>query len=227
MNYKIRISEVNKEDSRAKAYATVVFGDSLVVRNIAIVEKKDGNGVFVSMPSQKTSEVDEYNNNVYKDICNPITADFQQEFSGAILKAYEMKKAGTLDKDGLEIGNPGEVLAFKVRVTPYERNGSNIRGFASVYLEDSFVIGSVNIINGRNGEFISMPAYKARTGAKDGESVYHDIVYPITKEFREQLYGEILNTYHEKKQEKAQAVRESVKSESRPTETKVENTPFR
>ena len=44
MNYKIRISEVNKSDSKAekasasaKAYATVVFGDSLVVRNIAIV----------------------------------------------------------------------------------------------------------------------------------------------------------------------------------------------
>lgn len=227
MNYKIRISEVNKEDSRAKAYATVVFGDCLVVRNIAIVEKKDGTGVFVSMPSQKTSEVDEYNNNVYKDICNPITAEFQQEFSGAILKAYEMKKAGDLDKDGLEIGNPGEPLSFKVRVTPYERNGSNIRGFASIYLDDSFVIGSVNIINGRNGEFVSMPAYKARAGAKDGESAYHDIVYPITKEFREQLYGEILNTYHEKKQEKAQAVKETVKSEFRPVQEKEENTPFR
>lgn len=227
MNYKIRINEVNKEDSKTKAYATVVFGDSLVVRNIAIVERKDGNGVFVSMPSQKTSEVDEHNNNVYKDICNPITADFQQEFSGAILKAYEMKKAGTLDKEWLEIGAPKDELAFKVRVTPYERDGSNIRGFASVYLEDSFVISNISIVNGRNGEFVSMPAYKASNKAKGGESAYHDIVYPITKEFREQLYGEILNTYHEKKQEKAQAVKEAVKSESRPVQEKVENTPFR
>ena len=96
MNYKIRISEVNKEDSKAKAYATVVFGDSLVVRNIAIVEKKDGQGMFVSMPSQRTSEVDEYNNPVYKDIVNPITSEFQQEFSGAILEAYEQKKALSL-----------------------------------------------------------------------------------------------------------------------------------
>lgn len=227
MNYKIRISEVNKEDSRAKAYATVVFGDSLVVRNIAIVERKDGNGVFVSMPSQKTGEVDEYNNNVYKDICNPITADFQHEFSGAILKAYEMKKAGDLDKDGLEIGNPRETLAFKVRVTPYEKDGSNIRGFASVYLDDSFVISSVNIINGRNGEFVSMPAYKEQARDKGGDSEYHDIVFPITREFREQLYGEILNTYHERKQEKVQAVKKSVKSESRSVEEKLENTPFR
>ena len=227
MNYKIRISEVNKEDSRAKAYATVVFGDSLVVRNIAIVEKKDGSGVFVSMPYQKTNEVDEYNNNVYRDICNPITADFQQELSGAILKAYDMKKAGNLDKDGFEIGNQGEALAFKVRVTPYERDGSNIRGFASVYLDDSFVISNISIVNGRNGEFVSVPAYKVQARGKGGDSEYHDIVFPITKDFREQLYGEILNSYYEKKQEKAQAAKESVKSESRPVEEKTENTPFR
>ena len=154
MNYKIRINEVNKEDSRAKAYATVVFSDSLVVRNIAIVERKDGNGVFVSMPSQKTKEVDENNNSVYKDICNPITAEFQQEFTGFILKAYEMKKEGSLEKEGLSVGSGEERLPFKVRVTPYEREGSNIRGFASVYLNDSFVVGSISIINGRNGEFV-------------------------------------------------------------------------
>lgn len=33
-------------------------------------------------------------------------------------------------------------------------------------------------------------AYKASTKAKAGESLYRDIVYPITKEFREQLHGE-------------------------------------
>lgn len=227
MNYKIRINEVNREDSKTKAYATVVFGDSLVVRNIAIVERKDGNGVFVSMPSQKTKEVDENNNSVYKDICNPITAEFQQEFTGFILKAYEMKKEGSLEKEGLSVGSGEERLPFKVRVTPYEREGSNIRGFASVYLNDSFVVGSISIINGRNGEFVSMPAYKASNKAKGGESAYHDIVYPITKEFREQLYGEILNTYHEKKQEKAQAVKDAVKSEIRPVQELEENTPFR
>ena len=37
MNYNIKISEVNKETSKVKAYATVVFGNSLVVRNIAVV----------------------------------------------------------------------------------------------------------------------------------------------------------------------------------------------
>ncbi len=171
-------------------------------------------------------EVDEYHNNVYKDICNPITSEFQQEFSGSIIKAYEMKKDGSLDKDGLEVGMAGQSLTFNVRVTPYEQEGSNIRGFASIYLDDSFVVSNVSIINGRNGEFVSMPAYKAAK-VKAGESAYRDIVYPITKEFREKLFGEILNVYHEKKQEKAQKVSDHVKSANVQAWDKAENTPFR
>ena len=226
MNYNIKISEVNKETSKVKAYATVVFGDSLVVRNIAIIEKKDGQGVFVSMPSQRTSDVDEFNNTVYKDICNPITAEFQQEFSGAVLEAYEQKKAGKLDKDGLTVGGSTGAPEFSVRVTPFEKEGSNIRGFASVYLEDSFVVSNVSIINGRNGEFISMPAYKSSTRARDGESSYKDIVYPITKEFREQLYGEILNEYHRKKEQKMPEAKEKTDQADKIPERK-EDTPFR
>ena len=85
------------------------------------------------------------------------------------------------------------------------------------------MVSNVSIINGRNGEFVSMPAYKAAK-VKDGESNYRDIVYPITREFREKLYGEILNVYHEKKHEKEQKSKEPVKSEIR---SKPDNTPFR
>ena len=135
-------------------------------------------------------------------------------------------KDGSLDKDGLEVGMVGQSLPFNVRVTPYEKEESNIRGFASIYLDDAFVVSNVSIINGRNGEFVSMPAYKAAK-VKASESAYCDIVYPITKEFREQLYGEILNTYHDRKQEKAQKTKETVKSETRTTEERREATPFR
>ena len=185
--------------------------------------------MFVSMPSQKTGDVDEFNNSIYKDICNPITAEFQQEFCGAILEAYEQKKTGKLDKDGLTVGENEEAPHFSVRVTPFERDGSNIniRGFASIYLEDCFVVSSVSIVSGRNGEFISMPAYKASTKARDGESAYRDIVYPITKEFREQLFGEILNVYHEKKEEKLSEAKEKTEKESKEAPQRKDNTPFR
>ncbi|MFR2213468.1 MAG: septation protein SpoVG family protein [Ruminococcus sp.] len=45
MKYTIKVNELNRE-SNIKAMATVVFGDSFKVGNIAIVQRKDG-GLFV------------------------------------------------------------------------------------------------------------------------------------------------------------------------------------
>ena len=53
MNYRINVFEVKGNDSNVKAYANVAFGESFVVRNIAIVERKDGEGLFVDMPSYR------------------------------------------------------------------------------------------------------------------------------------------------------------------------------
>ncbi len=50
MNYNIKITEAKNEKSKAKAYAMVVFDRKIAVRNISIIERKDGTGVFVSMP---------------------------------------------------------------------------------------------------------------------------------------------------------------------------------
>lgn len=225
MYYNIKISEVKNIDSKARAYATVVFGKSFAVKNIAIVEKKDGEGVFVSMPSLKSKDTDELGNPIYKEICNPITADFQKEFTGAILQAYELKKEGKLDKDGLVTGDESSDLNFRVSVTPYEKNGSNLRGLASLYLEDSFVISSITLINGKNGVFVSMPAYKASVPSKDGENTYHDIAYPITKELRAEVSKAILDEYHFKKNKQleeklgvGQDVPEETKSKTAETE---------
>lgn len=72
-----------------------------------------------------------------------------------------------------------------------------------------------------------MPAYKASTKAKAGESLYRDIVYPITKEFREQLYGELLNVYHEKKEQQVKEAKENVATQDKTKQEARENLPFR
>ena len=35
---------------------------------------------------------------------------------------------------------------------------------------------------------------------KNGKAVYQDICFPVTKEFRENFYGEIIETYKEEKE---------------------------
>ena len=89
MKYSIKVNEVRaKEGSNIKGFATVVFGDSFKITNIAILENKDKGELFVSMPRYRSNERDEINGVIYKDVCNPITAEFREELYTNILDAY-------------------------------------------------------------------------------------------------------------------------------------------
>ena len=59
MKYSIKVNEVRaKEGSNIKGFATVVFGDSFKITNIAILENKDKGELFVSMPRYRSNERD-------------------------------------------------------------------------------------------------------------------------------------------------------------------------
>ena len=90
----------------------------------------------------------------------------------------------------------------------FEREGSNIRGFARIFFEDSFIVNNVTIVQGKDNLFVAMPAYKIKQVDEHGKPVYQDVCYPVTKEFREKLYKEILDAYErekEKQQEQSQS----------------------
>ena len=196
MKYTVKVNKARKNKGNLRGFATVVFGESFKVTNIAILENSEGN-LFVSMPRYRRSEVDEKNNYIYKDICNPITREFRTELYDAILDGY--KNAGNENREVAKETNDLEMPTFAVKVTPYEREGSNIKGLARIYLDDSFVINNVSVIHGKNDVFVAMPSYKTKQTDKEGKAVYQDICFPITKEFRERLYGEIVETYKEEK----------------------------
>ena len=89
MKYSIKVNEVRAKDgSNIKGFATVVFGDSFKITNIAILENKEKGELFVSMPRYRSNERDEKNSVIYKDVCNPITAEFREELYTNILEAY-------------------------------------------------------------------------------------------------------------------------------------------
>ena len=95
MKYAIKVNEVKKENRNVKGCATVVFGDSFKITNIAIVENKDKGQLFVSMPRYKSNERSEDGSAIYKDVCNPITAEFREELYSNILEEYERTGTGT------------------------------------------------------------------------------------------------------------------------------------
>lgn len=70
----------NRGDGPAAAFAAVTLNGCFAIRDIRIMEGK--NGCFVSMPSRKVK-------GEYRDICFPCTKEFKQQFDQTILNAYQ------------------------------------------------------------------------------------------------------------------------------------------
>ena len=75
----VRIRKVEGND-KLKAYATVLFDDELAVHNIKIIESQ--NGLFIAMPSRVSPD------GSFKDIAHPISQDFRDKLSSAVLKVF-------------------------------------------------------------------------------------------------------------------------------------------
>ena len=76
-----------------------------------------------------------------------------------------------------------------VNVRKIEKDGSRMKGIASVLLDDAFAVHDIRIIEGDNGLFIAMPSRKTSTGG------YKDIAHPINREVRAMFEEVILDAY--------------------------------
>ena len=76
-----------------------------------------------------------------------------------------------------------------VTVRKVDKEGSRMRGIASVLLDDSFAVHDIRIIEGENGLFIAMPSRKTSKGN------YRDVAHPITTECRKMFDDAILTEY--------------------------------
>ena len=78
-----------------------------------------------------------------------------------------------------------------VRVRVVEKENSKMRGFASVTIDNQFVVHDIKVIEGEKGLFIAMPSKRAL----DGE--YRDIAHPINSGTRDRIQKIILDKYAE------------------------------
>ena len=70
-----------KENGRLKAYATMVFDNSFIVRDLKVIE--GDKGFFVSMPSRRRKD------GTFRDIVHPLNSDTRKRIEDAITKEYE------------------------------------------------------------------------------------------------------------------------------------------
>lgn len=84
----VSVYTLNDSNSKTVAIATVTISDCLVLTGLRIVKGKKG--MFVSMPQRKLSKPDK-NGNEYADIFFPVTHEFREQLTNAVLDEYDKK----------------------------------------------------------------------------------------------------------------------------------------
>lgn len=189
MEVSVRTSKLENSENGIKGLATISFGDVFKVQSVSVMEGKTG--LFVTMPSYKTKQIDDEGKAVYKDICNPTTKEFRAELYDAILESFEK---GREVKFNLDTGKDEPNIG--VRVVPLDKGGST-KALGRIYIDDVFVVSNVAVKEGKNGLFVSMPSYKTGEVDENGKAVYKDIAYPSDKDFRDKVRHEVVENYLE------------------------------
>ena len=101
----------------------------------------------------------------------------------------------------------------------YSKPGNNVRGFASITLDDELVLTGIKLVKGHKGLFVAMPAeYWA------SDENYHDIFFPITAELREEITDAIIEAYKDAKgDEEKSPKKKSAKKTSKKSKKAIED----
>ena len=87
-------------------------------------------------------------------------------------------------------------MSIKVTVTPMKEQEGCLKANASIILNDVFKVTGIRIgISQKGNVFVSMPDYKTGRLDDNGKDIYQDIAYPVTRQFRQELYNVIVKEY--------------------------------
>ena len=80
MKIKAEIRSIFQDGGKLKAVSNLVLEDCFVVKNVRIIDGK--NGLFVSMPSRQNAD------GKYSDICFPIRSEVREQIEKEVLDTY-------------------------------------------------------------------------------------------------------------------------------------------
>lgn len=88
-------------------------------------------------------------------------------------------------------------MDIKVTVTPLKERDGCLKANASIILNDAFKVTGIRIgISQKGNVFVSMPDYKTGRLDDNGKDIYQDIAYPVTRQFRQEMYEEIVREFN-------------------------------
>ena len=113
MKVKAKIDRFIGKDNRVKAYASVILGGEYVIRDIAVMDSK--NGLFARMPYRTYK--DRNGDTQYSDVVFVLNETSRNAVSDAVLEAYEQRLHMEEDESqALEDQEGDETPAFEQRM---------------------------------------------------------------------------------------------------------------
>ena len=119
---------------------------------------------------------------------------------------------------------PPPLPDLTVRVFPISSSKSKLKATANVNIAGAFAVRGFRIFDSRNGLFVKEPE---QSYVKDGTELTRPVFFPVTKEAREALYGQILHSYELTMQQgqRQEDARLSFRDEDVPPEREYAPTP--
>ena len=87
-----------KDDGRLKAYATIVFDNAFIIRDLKVIEGHKG--LFVSMPSRKRKD------GTFRDVVHPLNPETRRSIEDRVIDEY--KRVMELEIEGGGNNNEGD-----------------------------------------------------------------------------------------------------------------------
>ena len=97
-------------------------------------------------------------------------------------------------------------MDIKANVGLYTKPEGNLKGLASISLDEDFIVRGLRILKGENGLFVAMPSQKSGDG-------YPDVCFPKTPELRAQINEVVLEAYEQTLKEFQNGIKQDKKPE--------------
>lgn len=191
MNYSVKVIKTERNHNpRIKGYATVILNNSFILKNIRLMQRREGT-MYLVMPAWVNKN--EHNKVILKDKYNPISNDFRVSITEAAVKAYE---TGEVVKGQTATGDD---MPVEVSVKLVTRDRGNIKAMASLVLDNSISVKGIRYCVDKNrGHFLGYPSNLINNPENtDKKNKYVSVCHPITKDFADAILSAIAGTYSE------------------------------
>jgi len=135
-------------------------------------------------------------------------------FTGGKTMPTTKTKTNTQTAAETENKQQNSIPPFKVTINRIMNpEKSHVKAIASMSIGGAFAVHGLKVIEGQNGDFVSMPSTKSPDGK------YNDTFHPISAEARTQMIDAVLQAYEQKFAEQEQDQEQSGEQEDMDEET--------